>query len=151
MRDVVPARLTVVTLGARDLDSLKAFYSGLGWTLAIDLEDFAAFRTVGAVLTLYLLEKLAADGSVEAAAPQQGLRGFTLDINVERPEEVDGVIEAVKRAGGRVTKEPVTAEWGGRSAYFADPEDNFWEVAWVPPESEMAKLLRHAIGGAPQA
>ena len=60
---------------------------------------------------------------------------------------MDETIAAVREAGGRVTKEPVDAEWGGRSAYFADPEDNFWEVAWVPPESKMAAAIRQALGG----
>jgi hypothetical protein len=29
--DELPSRLTVVTLGARDLPNLRRFYSGLGW------------------------------------------------------------------------------------------------------------------------
>jgi catechol 2,3-dioxygenase-like lactoylglutathione lyase family enzyme len=145
---VVPSRVTVVTLGARDLDRLRAFYRGLGWALAVDLEGFAAFRTRGAVLTLYPLADLAADGNVRPSAAAEGLRGFTLAINVERPEQVDEVIAAVGEAGGRVTKEPVDAEWGGRSAYFADPEDNFWEIAWVPDDSRMAAAIRNATGEA---
>lgn len=31
-----------------------------------------------------------------------------------------------------LAKEPGDAVWGGRFAYFADPEDNLWEVAWNP-------------------
>jgi uncharacterized glyoxalase superfamily protein PhnB len=96
------------------------------------------------VLALFPLDQLAADGNVPAAAPTEGLRGFSLSINVDRPEDVDTTIEAARTAGGRVTKEPTQAEWGGRTAYFADPEDNFWEVAWVPPDSKMAQLLRGA-------
>lgn len=141
---MIPARASVITLGVRELDSLRDFYHALGWTLAIDLEDFAAFETRGAVLTLYSLDELANDARVSAVAPEPGLRGVTIAINVDQREEVDATIAAVKEAGGRVTKEPVDAEWGGRSAYFADPEDNFWEVAWVPPDSLMAGLLERA-------
>jgi catechol 2,3-dioxygenase-like lactoylglutathione lyase family enzyme len=43
---VIPPRATVITLGARDLDALKDFYRGLGWTLAVELEGFAAFELV---------------------------------------------------------------------------------------------------------
>ena len=35
-------------------------------------------------------------------------------------------------AGAAVTKAPEDAVLGGRSAYFADPEGNLWEVAWAP-------------------
>jgi catechol 2,3-dioxygenase-like lactoylglutathione lyase family enzyme len=140
---VIPARVTVVTVGARDLDTLRAFYRGLGWPLAVDLEGFAAFQTGGAVLALFPLEELAADAQVEAAAPEHGLR-ITIAINVDRSSQVDETIAAVRERGGRVTKEPTTAEWGGRSAYFADPEDNIWEVAWVPETGLMAEAIRHA-------
>lgn len=146
LRFVIPARASVITLGARNLDSLRDFYRGLGWTVAIDLEGFAAFETRGAVLTLYPLDDLAADANVSPAGPDQGPRGFTIAINVDRADEVDETIASVREAGGRVTKEPVDAEWGGRSAYFVDPEDNFWEVAWVPPDSLMAGLLERAVG-----
>lgn len=143
---MVPARLTVVTLGARDLGRLLSFYRGLGWSPAVELDGFAAFELRGAVLALFPLDELAADARTEAAAALQGLRGFSLAINVERPEEVDQTIASVRDAGGGVAREPADAEWGGRSAYFTDPEGNYWEVAWVPPESAMAAAIRGATG-----
>ena len=143
----IPARASVVTLGARDLPALRDFYRGLGWPLAVDLEGFAAFGLRGAVLALFPLEELAADARVDAAAPERGLRGFTLAVNVDRREEVDEAVAAVEAAAGRITKQPVDAEWGGRSAYFADPEDNHWEIAWVPPDSNMAAAIERASGG----
>jgi catechol 2,3-dioxygenase-like lactoylglutathione lyase family enzyme len=143
---VIPARISVITLGARDIDSLCDFYRALGWTAAIELDDFAAFETKGAVLTLYRLENLARDARVDAGA-DSGLPPITIAINVDRAEQVDETIAAVKEAGGSVTQEPVDMEWGGRSAYFADPENNLWEVAWVPPDSKMAALVVRATGG----
>jgi predicted enzyme related to lactoylglutathione lyase len=144
----VPPQLNVVTLGARDFGTLREFYIGLGWSLAVDLEDFAAFETRGAVLTLFPLESLAADGHVSAAPRTPGaMRGFSLAINVEQRSQVDETIEAVREAGGRVTKEPEDAtEFEGRSAYFADPEDNFWEVVHLSPDSRVAAAVRRATG-----
>ena len=143
---MIPTRVSVVTLGVRDLARMRDFYGGLGWTPAVDLEGFAAFETRGAVLALFPLDDLAADGNVSSTAPEDGLRGFTLAIDVERPDQVDGTIAEVRSRGGRVTKEPVDADWGGRSAYFADPEDNFWEVAWVPPGGGMSQAIARATG-----
>ena len=144
---MVPARLSVITLGARDLPALRDFYRGLGWSLAVDMDGFAAFETRGAVLALFPLDDLAGDARTPAAAPERGLRGFSLAINVDEPEDVDTTIAAARDAGARVTKEPIEADWGGRSGYFADPEDNHWEVAWVPPDSRMAAAIRRATGG----
>lgn len=45
---------------------------------------------------------------------------------------VEDAIEAARVAGGRVLAEPTEREWGGMSGYFADPEGNVWEIAWVP-------------------
>jgi catechol 2,3-dioxygenase-like lactoylglutathione lyase family enzyme len=145
---MVPAQLNVVTLGAHDVDRLREFYRGLGWPLAFEAEDFAAFRLRGAVLSLFSYEKLAADGRAEAAAPQPGMRGFSLAIVVDRPEQVDEAIEAVRKAGGRITKEPAdAAEFEGRHAYFADPEDNFWEIVGFAGEGgAVLQAVRDATG-----
>ena len=141
---MVPARLTVVTLGARDLPRLRDFYTGLGWEPAVVGEDFAAFRMRGALLALYPLESLADDAQAPAAAPASGLRGFSLAINVGSREKVDAILDEARSAGARIAKEAADAEWGGRSGYFADPEDNHWEVAWVPEGGQVARALREA-------
>ena len=143
---MVPARLTVVTLGARDLDSLRDFYKRLGWKAVFEVEgDVTVFGLRGAVLALFPLPSLAEDGQVEAAAPQAGIAA-SLAINVDERDEVDAALEAAREAGARVTKEPVDADWGGRTAYYADPEDNYWEIAWVPPDSKMAAAIENASG-----
>jgi catechol 2,3-dioxygenase-like lactoylglutathione lyase family enzyme len=144
---MVPAQLNVVTLGARDLDRLREFYRGLGWPVAVEADDFAAFGLRGAVLALFPLERLAADGQAEAAAPERGMRGFTLAIIVDSPEQVDETIEEVVRAGGRVSKGPADAkEFEGRHAYFADPEDNYWEVVCPQSDGAMQDAIRNATG-----
>lgn len=60
---------------------------------------------------------------------------------------MDETTAAVRDAGGRIAKDPAQAEWAGRSAYFADPEDNYWEVAWVPPGGRMAAAIERAVTG----
>ena len=58
--------------------------------------------------------------------------GFTCAVLVEEEAMIDEAIEKVREAGGRMLAEPVAREWGGRSGYFADPEGNVWELAWLP-------------------
>ena len=102
----------------------------------ISSEGFAAFKTGGAVLALFPLDDLARDANTAAPpAESGGFKGVTLALNVEEKAQVDEVIAEVRAAGGRIAKEPIDADWGGRSAYFSDPEGNLWEVAWMPGSS----------------
>jgi catechol 2,3-dioxygenase-like lactoylglutathione lyase family enzyme len=133
---MIPARVSIITLGVRDLASMRAFYRGLGWEEGISTPGFAAFNTGGAVLALFPLDELAADANTVVPASEGGaFRGVTLALNVEEKEGVDEVVAEVRAAGGSIVKEPIDAVWGGRSAYFADPEGNLWEVAWMPGSS----------------
>jgi uncharacterized protein len=144
---VVPAQLNVVTLGARDLPRLRDFYRALGWRVAAEAEDFCGFELRGAVLALFPWERLASDGDAEPASPQTGMRGFTLAITVDRAEQVDEIIAEVERAGGRVSKPPTDPEeFEGRHAYFADPEENYWEVAYAAGDGPMMQAIRRATG-----
>lgn len=111
-----------------------------------DEPDYAAFELNGSVLALFPVEKLAADGNLEPEPGRGGLR-FTIGIIVNEPEDVDRLAERVRRAGGRVTKAPVDAEFFvGRSAYVADPEDNHWEIAWAPRDNPVVAASRRAAG-----
>ena len=132
---MIPARISIVTLGVRDLASMRAFYGGLGWEEGISTEGFAAFKIGGAVLALFPLDELARDANSVVPPGDGGFRGVTLALNVEEKGRVDEVVGAIRAAGGRIVKEPIDADWGGRSAYFSDPEGNLWEVAWMPGSS----------------
>jgi catechol 2,3-dioxygenase-like lactoylglutathione lyase family enzyme len=128
----IPARVSVITLGAVDLAKLRAFYRRLGWREAADYPEFAMFDTGGALLALFPFGSLAADAHVAAGVRPQGYRGFAIALNVETRDAVDSTVQALRAAGATITKEPEDAVWGGRSAYFVDPEHNLWEVAWNP-------------------
>ena len=144
---IVPARLNVVTLGARDLARLRNFYAALGWEVAIEAEDFCAFQLRGAVLALFPWAKLAADGQADAAAPAPGMRGFSLGINVDRPEHVDETIATAENAGAVITKRPTDpTEFEGRHAYFADPEENYWEVVYLKGDGPGQQMIKRALG-----
>jgi uncharacterized protein len=141
-----PPIANVITLGAQSVPSLRDFYGRLGWPLIIDDEDFAAFELRGAVLALFAADKLAADGRAMAEPRQGGIR-FTLGIMVESRDAVDHMAELVRQSGGRLTKEPVDAEFfEGRSAYFADPENNYWEIASAPGDNAIVAAARRAAG-----
>ena len=44
---------------------------------------------------------------------------------------VDEIVTAATASGARVIATPIDREWGGYSAYIADPEGQRWEIAWA--------------------
>src|ERR1700690_2364191 len=43
-------------------------------------------------------------------------------------EDVDAVYKALTAKGVAFIKPPISQPWGRRTAYFADPEGNLWEI-----------------------
>ena len=127
---MIPARLSIVTLGVHDMPSMRDFYRSLGWREEGDSDQHAMFHTGGGVLALFPFDELAADATVPAGEPQSGYRGFSLAINLETREMVDEAFASLKELGVTITKEPTETDWGGYSGYFSDPEGNLWEIAW---------------------
>ena len=125
-------RISVVTLGVRDLPRAVQFYrDGLGWTTSsAGGDDVAFFQMGGSVLSLYPRHLLAED----AHLPDEGtgFGGIALAHNVASRELVDTVLAEAVAAGGRLLKPAEVAFWGGYSGYFADPDGYPWEVAWNP-------------------
>ena len=121
-----------MTFGVRDLPAVRSFYEALGWESRSADDEFARFEIGGAVLVLYSLDALAEEASMPPPADTERFAGFTCAVFVQSEEMVDAAIEMVGEADGRILAEPVAREWGGRSGYFADPEGNVWEIAWLP-------------------
>jgi len=136
----------VFTLGAQDFGRLRAFYDRLGWPVVFEDQDFVAFGLRGAVVCLFPVTKLAEDGRTAPEQSRTGMR-FTIGILVDSAEEVDALAEQVRAAGGRITKEPVDAEFfEGRSCYFADPEENYFEIVWATLDNPVIVAARRAAG-----
>jgi hypothetical protein len=133
MSDAPLARLTFVTLGARDISRQAAFYKGLGWALRSEAPDgFTAFQCGGVVLALWPLDLLTAEAAPGAPPPTGTWNGVTLASNVDRREQVDEMLAIWLAKGATLVREPFDTDWGGRSAYVADPEGNRWELCWNP-------------------
>lgn len=130
---MVLQRVSLITIGAFNLPVLRSFYKKLGWEeTEISSDHYATFKTAGVNLSIFPIEELAKDAGVEITHNADSFQGVTFAINVNKPEEVDTTIDEIRKAGGKILREPSDAFWGGRTAYFSDPENNLWEVAWNP-------------------
>ena len=124
-------RVSVITLGVRDIARARAFYEALGWTACTPPDSpVCAFDLNGMTLGLYGWDALAE----EAKIPADGGRflGAALAYNVREKSEVAPVLAAAVAAGGTLMKAAEDVFWGGHSGYFADPDGHLWEVAWNP-------------------
>jgi catechol 2,3-dioxygenase-like lactoylglutathione lyase family enzyme len=123
-------RLSLITLGTRNLRQARMFYEALGWvTRAGPDDDVVFFQAGGIVLALWDRARLAADSGVKDGG---GWGGVTLAHNVRSPEEVDRVIAAAEAAGATIPRHGAETFWGGYSGVFVDPDGNPWEVAHNP-------------------
>lgn len=123
-------RLSLVTLGVRDVAEAARFYTSVGFEHARDLGSIVFLPTTGPVLALYGWDDLAADTGL---APEgAGFRGVTLAVNLDSMEEVDALYARWTEAGATVVRVPEDKEWGGYSGYLSDPDGHLWEIAFNP-------------------
>jgi uncharacterized protein len=114
-------RISLITLGVRDLEVSRSFYEAIGWEVTQQPDSTVCFFQAGS-LVFGLWTDLGGHG-----AP-----GIELAYNVRTPEEVAVVLAEAERAGAAVLRPSAVAEWGGTSGAFADPDGYVWEVAHNP-------------------
>jgi predicted lactoylglutathione lyase len=123
-------RVSLVTLGVRDLPRARAFYETLGWRSGAAPEDEVVFfQAGGMIVALWSREELEKDSCVTDTG---GWGGITPAHNVGSPEEVDRVLAEAEAAGATVPRRGAPTFWGGYSGVFIDPEGHPWEVAHNP-------------------
>src|SRR3977135_3233138 len=107
-------RVTVITLGVRDLGRARRFYEALGWkTGAAPDDDVVFFQAGDMVLSLWDRARLAEDSSVEDAG---GWGGVTLALNLGSREEVDAATQQARAAGATIGREPAETCSGAYSS-----------------------------------
>ncbi len=125
-------RINFITLGVVDMVAMRAFYERLGLVASsASNPDVTFFDANGIVLALFGYHALAEDAGVKAG-PVPAFRGVGVAWNAASEEEVDRIMAHAKTAGATITKKAQKVFWGGYSGYFADPDGNYWEVAFNP-------------------
>jgi catechol 2,3-dioxygenase-like lactoylglutathione lyase family enzyme len=131
-------RITIITLGVDDLERAVAFYrDGLGLaTDGIIGQEFeygavAFFNLSGGLkLALWPRTSIAHDAGIPVQPPSA--TDATIAHNVNSKQEVDALMDEVRRAGGNIVKPAADTFYGGYAGYFQDPDGHLWEAAWNP-------------------
>jgi uncharacterized protein len=114
-------RVSLITLGVRNLGVSRLFYESLGWSGAQQHGEEVCFFQVGSMVF-----------GLWAELGGHGAPGVELAHNVRTPEEVASTLAEAERAGATILRQSALAEWGGTSGAFADPDGYVWEVAHNP-------------------
>ena len=123
-------RVSLITLGVRDLERARRFYEALGWmSRAAPGDEIVFFQAGGLIVALWDRGNLAADTAV---ADSGGWGGITLAHCVGSPAAVDAVMSEAEAAGATVARAADETFWGGYSGVFVDPDGHAWEVAHNP-------------------
>ena len=122
-------RISLITLGVRDLAAARRFYEALGWTSTSKEEEVVFFQAGGMVFALWGRSALAEDSGVTDGG---GWGGVGLAHNVDSPAAVDTVLAEAAAAGATITRTGAATFWGGYSGAFVDPDGHPWEIAHNP-------------------
>ena len=123
-------RISIVTIATDNLDRAVRFYEGMGLKRHAGItEGVAFFQMGGVILGLFPRKDAEADSGITFAnAPS----AVYLAYNTRSDAEVDEVLAAAEKAGGKIVKPAGRAFWGGWYGYFADADGHVWEVAHNP-------------------
>ncbi|MCW6005112.1 VOC family protein [Micromonospora sp. CPCC 205371] len=121
--------IEVITLFVDDLASTGAFYTDVFGLPVVFRDDVSIVVRLGPAM-INLLER---ERAPELVAPssvvsnEAGVRAlFTIKV-----ADVDLICAELERHGVRLLNGPVDRPWGRRTAAFADPAGNVWEVAQI--------------------
>lgn len=87
-------RISLITLGVRDMEASARFYESLGWTRVESEEGIIAFDLISQTIGLYPLEKLAED--MNLPVEDLGTGAITLSHNVRKAEDVTALMERAR-------------------------------------------------------
>ena len=130
-------KFDAAVLFVQDLDRCMMFYrDALGFQVTFSDSNSFAFRLEDQDFVL-LKESAAAEMITEEAISlhKEAAHQVLLCAGVE---DIDAVHKALTAKGVVFIKPPIDQPWGRRTAYFADPEGNLWEI-WQSLASEQQK------------
>ncbi len=124
--------LEVITFFVEDLLATKAFYADIFNAKIVYEDAVSCVFKLGNVM-INLLQASEVPGLIAPAQHAKAGSGaralFTINV-----EDVDSVCAALSKHSVKLANGPIDRPWGRRTASFADPAGNLWEVAQNLPQ-----------------
>ncbi|OBH17593.1 VOC family protein [Mycolicibacter terrae] len=126
-------QLHFLTIAATDLGATRRFYAALGWRPRLDVEGEIVFYQSAPGQLLGFFDAAKFNEDLALPGDHSRVSGITLAHNVDSPQEVTALTEAMAAAGGTVLKAPQPGRFGGVfHAHVRDPNGLIWEIAHNP-------------------
>ncbi|HEY7340293.1 MAG TPA: VOC family protein [Ktedonobacterales bacterium] len=120
-------KIVATELFVRDLARCAAFYRD---TLGLEMKESSPESVMFKIGDVYffLLELSAAARLISEQPLELKIEGGPRSLLAVEVENVDATYEALKAKGATLLRPPTDQPWGLRTAHFADPEGNPWEI-----------------------
>lgn len=120
-------KIVATELFVRDLAGCTAFYRD---TLGLEMRESDSQSSLFKIGDVYffVVEVSAAAQLIGQQASEITLKGGPRSLLAVEVENVDATFESLKAKGVTMLNPPADQHWGLRTAYFADPEGNPWEI-----------------------
>jgi uncharacterized protein len=129
LNKMIEQRISVLTIGADDLDAMKHFYEEkLGWKPVAENKDIVFYKMNGFLFSIGKRKALA--DFIGIASEGSGFRSVTISYNVPTEQEVKDIYARLQSKGVKILKAPTAPPFGGLFFYFEDVEGNIMEIAY---------------------
>jgi lactoylglutathione lyase len=120
-------KVTAAVLIVEDLDKCMKFYrDAIGLEVVVSDDVSYAFRMENQD---FALVKVSAIADMVGEAPLLHHKGGNHQVLLcADVDDVDAAYQTLTDRGVKFLKPPKSQAWGWRTAYFADPEGNLWEL-----------------------
>jgi len=120
-------RIAATVLFVKDMAKCKTFYRD---TLGLQVTEHDPEHVAVQMDNVYflLLEVGAAAHMISEQELDLSIEGGPRGLLAAGVEDVDAAYEVLKAKGVTFLRPPTDQPWGLRTAYFADPEGNLWEI-----------------------
>jgi len=125
--------ITDICFLVEDAERSIAFYTEkLGFKLRRRAPGFADFTGAGVTLALWEIGHISEHTGVSGLRSPPGLHKACGAFELPSPKAVDDAYAQLSAAGLVFHGPPEDFVWNARACYFADPDDNLWEIyAWL--------------------
>lgn len=125
-----------VNLPVRDLETSKAFYEQLGYTINPQFTDETAACVVisDTIYVMLLTHKKFSEFTDKEIADAHNTAQILTALSAESKDSVNELVDKALKNGGTAARDP--QDYGFMySRSFSDPDGHIWEILWMNMEA----------------
>lgn len=123
------AKIALITIFTDHVPDMLEFYkNALGFQVLINLGQYVELQNEGVRFAICDRDVMLKATHHESYTRRTNGQAFELAFPCDSPEDVDQTYTYLIDHGAVEIQPPMRTEWGQRTAFFADPEGNIYEI-----------------------